>query len=176
MCESGKEVRRMKLQSLFNLYITELHDLYDSEHQIIKALPKMIDAASSDELKAALKEHLDQTTLHVNRLEDVFDMHSEKVRGETCEGMAGIIKEGNDLIKLDAAKVVRDAALISAEQRVEHYEIAVYGCVRTYAEQLGFDRAARILQQTLTEEEEMDRKLTSIAQSRVNVEAAKTAG
>lgn len=165
----------MKLQSLFDLYLMELHDLYDGEHQILKALPKMIDAASETELKTALKDHLDQTQLHVNRLEDVFDMHSEKARGEACDGMAGIIKEGNGLMKQDAPKVLRDAALISAAQRVEHYEIAVYGCVKTYAGQLGFDRAARILQQTLSEEEEMDRRLTSIAQSRVNVEAAKSA-
>jgi ferritin-like metal-binding protein YciE len=165
----------MKLQSLFDLYVTELHGLYDGERQIAKALPRMIDAASTDELKTALKDHLEQTQLHINRLEDVFEMHSEKVRGETCEGMAGIIKEGNGLLKQDAPKVLRDAALISAAQRIEHYEIAVYGCVRTYAEQLGFDRAARILQQTLTEEEDMDKRLTSIAQSRVNVEAAKAA-
>jgi ferritin-like metal-binding protein YciE len=164
----------MKMQSLFDLYLTELRQLYGSEHQIIKVLPKMIEAASTEELTAALKEHLDQTTLHVNRLEDVFDMHSEKAKAEACEGMTGIIKEGNDLLKQDAVKVVRDAALISAAQRIEHYEIAVYGCVRTYAEQLGFDRAARILQQSLAEEEEMDRKLTSIAQSRVNVDAART--
>lgn len=165
----------MKLNSLFDLYLAELHDLYDGERQIMKALPKMIEAASAEELRAALKEHLDQTQLHINRLEDIFDMHSEKAKPETCEGMAGIIKEGNNLLKQDAIKVVRDAALISAAQRVEHYEIAVYGCVRTYADQLGFDRAARILQETLGEEEEMDRRLTSIAQSRVNVEAAKTA-
>jgi ferritin-like metal-binding protein YciE len=166
----------MKLQSLFDLYRAELHDLYDSERQIIKALPKMIERASAPELVKALKDHLEQTQLHANRLEDVFDMHSEKASPDTCEGMAGIIKEGNDLLKVDAVNVVRDAALISAAQRIEHYEIAVYGCVRTYAEQLGFDRAARILQQTLGEEEEMDRTLTSIAQSRVNVDAAKTAG
>lgn len=165
----------MKLQSLFDLYVTELHDLYDGERQIAKALPRMIDAASTDELKTALKDHLEQTRLHINRLEDVFEMHSEKIRAETCEGMAGIIKEGNGLLKQDAPKVLRDAALIAAAQRIEHYEIAVYGCVRTYAEQLGFDRAARILRQTLTEEEDMDKRLTSIAQSRVNVEAAKAA-
>ena len=166
----------MKLQSLFDLYVTELHDLYDTENQIIKALPKMIEGASSEELRKAFEEHLDQTRLHLNRLEDVFDMHSEKPKGESCEGMAGIIKEGRDLLKQDAVNIVRDAALISAAQRVEHYEIAVYGCVRTYAEQLGFDRAARILQQTLQEEEEMDKRLTSIAQSRINVEAARTTG
>jgi ferritin-like metal-binding protein YciE len=165
----------MKMQSLFDLYMTELHDLYDSEHQIRKALPKMIDVASETELKAALKDHLEQTQLHVNRLEDVFEMHSEKAKGETCEGMAGIIREGNGLLKQDAPKILRDAALISSAQRVEHYEIAVYGCVKTWAEQLGFDRAARILQQTLSEEEEMDKRLTSIAQSRINAEAAKAA-
>jgi ferritin-like metal-binding protein YciE len=163
----------MKLQSLFDLYLTELHDLYDTEQQIIKALPKMIDGAASADLKTALQEHLEQTQLHRNRLEDIFDMHSEKPKAESCEGMAGIIKEGRDLLKQDAVPVVRDAALISAAQRVEHYEIAVYGCVRTYAEQLGFDRAARILQETLSEEEAMDKRLTGIAEGRVNTEAAR---
>ncbi|HVW86633.1 MAG TPA: ferritin-like domain-containing protein [Bryobacteraceae bacterium] len=164
------------MQSLFDLYVTELHDLYDAEHQILKALPKMIESATSDDLKKALQEHLDLTQIHSNRLEEVFEMHSEKVKGETCEGISGIVKEGRDLLKQDVPAMVRDAALISAAQRVEHYEIAVYGCVRTYADQLGFDRAARILQQTLQEEEEMDRKLTAIAQAKINVEAAKTAG
>jgi len=166
----------MKLQSLFDLYILELRELYGGEHQIIKALPKMIEGASADDLVRALKEHLDQTQLHINRLEDVFDMHSEKARAGGSEGMAGIIKEGNDLLKQDAVRAVRDAALISTAQRIEHYEIAFYGCVRTYADQLGFDRAARILQQTLGEEEEMDRKLTSLAQTRINAEAARTSG
>lgn len=163
----------MKMQSLFNLYIAELHHLYDSEQQIIKALPKMIEAATAPELKTALQDHLDQTRLHFNRLEDVFDMHSEKPKADTCEGMAGIIKEGRDLLKQDAVSMVRDAALVSAAQRVEHYEIAVYGCVRTYAEQLGFERAARILQEILSEEEAMDRRLTELAQARINLEAAK---
>jgi ferritin-like metal-binding protein YciE len=163
----------MKLQSLYDLYLTELHDLYDSEHQILKALPKMIEAASTAELRSALQEHLDLTQLHVNRLEGVFEMHSEKPKGDSCEGMSGIVKEGRDLLKQDAAKVVRDAALISAAQRVEHYEIAVYGCVETYAEQLGFDRAARVLHETLIEEEAMDRRLTELAKSRINAEAAR---
>jgi ferritin-like metal-binding protein YciE len=163
----------MKLQSLYDLYVAELHDLYDTEHQIAKALPKMVEAASSADLRTAFQDHLTQTQLHINRLESVFEMHGEKASGHKCDGIEGIIKEGRNLIKEDADPIVRDAALISAAQRVEHYEIAVYGCVRTYAEQLGFDRAARILQETLTEEEETDRKLTSIAQARINVEAAR---
>src|SRR5438105_7900284 len=110
--------------------------------------------------------------LHVNRLEDVFEMHSQKPRAESCEGMDGIIKEGKDLLKLDAVKVVRDAALISAAQRVEHYEIAVYGCVRTYARQLGHREAANLPDQTLHEESETDKKLTEIAENMVNLQAA----
>jgi ferritin-like metal-binding protein YciE len=160
----------MKTQSLYDLYLAELRDLYDMEHQILKALPKMIDAANADELKKAFRDDLDETQTHVNRLDEVFQMHGEEPKGASCQGIEGILKEGKELMKADA--VVRDAALISAAQRIEHYEIAVYGCVRTYANQLGFDRAGQVLQNTLRDEEETDRKLTSIAESRVNIEAA----
>src|SRR5438477_1637676 len=159
----------MNLQSLNQVYLYELHTLYDAEQQIVKALPKMIDAASSAELKNALKKHLDETQLHVNRLDELFEMHAEKPKTEKCAGMEGILKEGNDLLKARGDAAVRDAALISAAQRVEHYEIAVYGCARTWAEQLGFDRAAQVLQTTLREEEQADRTLSSIAQASVTV-------
>jgi len=165
----------MKMHSLYDLYLAELHQLYDVEHQIQRAMPKMMEKASSEELRSAFRNHLDQTGLEINRLESVFDMHTEKPGSQKCDGMEGIIREGRDLLKADVDPIVRDAALISAAQRIEHYEIAVYGCVRTYAEQLGFDRAARILQETLSEEEEMDRTLTSLAKSRINVEAAQRA-
>lgn len=165
----------MKFQSLFDLYLNEIRDLYDAEHQIAKNLPKMIESASAEDLRKALTEHLDQTQLHINRLEEIFEMHSENPKSETCQGIKGILEEGRNLAKHDAVNVVRDAAIISAAQRVEHYEIAAYGCIRTYADQLGFDRAARILQQTLEEEEQMDRTLSSIARSTINVEAAKAA-
>jgi ferritin-like metal-binding protein YciE len=166
----------MKLSSLNDLYMIELRDLYDGEHQILKALPKMRDAATAPELRSAFEQHLEQTRGHVKRLEDIFEMHGAPVKGEKCEGIEGIIKEGKELMGKDAEPMVRDAALISAAQRVEHYEIAGYGCVRTYAEQLGFDRAARLLETTLQEEAETDKRLTSIAKSRVNVEAGRTAG
>jgi ferritin-like metal-binding protein YciE len=160
----------MKTQSLYDLYLAELRDLYDMEHQILKALPKMIDAASADELKKAFRDDLDDTQVHVNRLDEVFQMHGEEPKGAACQGIEGILKEGKELIKADA--IVRDAALISVAQRIEHYEIAVYGCVRTYANQLGFDRAGQVLQNTLRDAEDTDRKLTSIAESGVNIEAA----
>ncbi|HCC59529.1 MAG TPA: ferritin-like domain-containing protein [Solibacterales bacterium] len=166
----------MKMQTLNDLYLTELHDLYDAENQILKALPKMAESASSAELRSAFQEHLDQTRTHVARLEEIFTMHGEKIKGEKCAGIEGILKEGKELMDEDAQPMVRDAALIAAAQRVEHYEIAVYGCVRTYAQQLGFDRAANLLQTTLREEEQTDKKLTGIAESRVNVEATRTAG
>lgn len=166
----------MNLKSLNELYLLELHTLYDAEQQILKALPKMVDASSASELKKAFQTHLEQTQLHVNRLEEVFEMHGEKNKGEKCAGLEGILKEGTELLKAHADPTIRDAALISAAQRVEHYEIAVYGCVRTWADQLGFERAAQVLQNTLSEEEETDRTLTLIAKSKVNVEAAHRAG
>ena len=165
----------MKMQTLHDLYLAELHDLYDAENQILKALPKMAEMASSAELRTAFQEHLEETRTHVGRLQEVFNMHGEKIKGDRCEGIEGILKEGKDLMNVDAQPIVRDAALISAAQRVEHYEIAVYGCVRTYAQQLGFERAAHILQTTLQEEEQTDKRLTGIAEARVNVEAARTA-
>jgi ferritin-like metal-binding protein YciE len=166
----------MNLQSLHNLYLSELRMLYDAENQILKALPKMVGAASSGELKQAFQAHLEQTQLHVNRLEEVFEMQAESPKSEKCAGMEGILKEGSELVKTHGDAMVRDAALISGAQRVEHYEIAVYGCVRTWAEQLGFDRAAHVLQTTLQEEVQTDQLLTSIAKSKVNVEAAHSAG
>src|SRR5947209_2299780 len=129
----------MKLQSLHDLYITELHDLYDAENQILKALPKMIESSTAPELRRALEEHLEQTRGHVGRLEEVFSMHGEKAKGETSDGIEGIVKAGKKLMSADAEPQVRDAAIISAAQKVEHYEMAAYGCVRTYARQLGFD-------------------------------------
>ncbi len=165
----------MHVQSLNALYLLDLRMLYNAEQQILKALPKMVDAASSAELKKAFQTHLDQTQLHVNRLEEVFEMHAEKPTGEKCAGMEAILKEASELLKGSPTGGIRDAAMISAAQRVEHYEIALYGCVRTWAEQLGFDRAAQVLQITLGEEEETDRTLTSIAKSGVNIEAARSA-
>ena len=162
----------MNLESLNALYVLELHALYNGEQQTLKALPKLIDSASSPDLKNALRTHMDETQLHVNRLEEIFEMHAESVKGTDCVGIEALLKEGNQLLKAHGDPAVRDAAIISAAQRVEHYEIAMYGCVRTWAEQLGFDRAAHILETTLRDEERADQALTDLAKSKVNVAAA----
>lgn len=165
----------MKFESLHDLYLNELRDLYGAEQQIVKALPKVIDKTTSPQLRQALENHLEQTRGHVTRLEEIFRMHGEEAKKVKCKGMDGILDEGDDLIGKDATPEVRDAAIVSACQRVEHYEMAVYGSVRTYAQQMGHDRAAAILQQTLDEEKQADALLTQVAQSRVNIEATRHA-
>lgn len=164
----------MEINSLQELYVEELQDLYDAEHQIIKALPKMIGKAESEELKDALTEHLEITKEQAKRIERIFSEMGEKAKAEKCKGMQGIIAEGDDLIGDIEDSGVRDAAIIAAAQRVEHYEMAGYGTARTYAEQLGEDEAANLLQQTLEEEKEADEKLTTLA-SEINQEAAEGA-
>jgi len=156
----------MTIKSLEDLFKLEIQDLYDAENQIIKALPDMIDAAASPQLRDALSQHLEETREHANRLEQVFSMMGEKAKREKCAGMKGIIEEGDDLIDDDSPDAVRDAVIISAAQKVEHYEIAAYGCVRTYASELNLPEAAELLQQTLDEEEAADRKLTQVAEQR----------
>jgi ferritin-like metal-binding protein YciE len=165
----------MKLESLHDLYLSELRDLYSAEDQILKALPKMIEKAQSAELRNALESHLEETRGHVSRLEQVFEMHGEEAKKQKCKGMQGVLEEGDEMVGKDAPPAVRDAAIISACQRVEHYEIAAYGTVRTYAEQMGQQRAAAVLQETLDEELAADETLTEIANSRVNIEATRTA-
>lgn len=160
----------MKANSLRELYVGELRDLYDAEHQIIKALPKMISKVSSEELKNALSEHLDITRQQAERLEQIFENMGEKAKAEKCDGMEGVIKEGNELLKDAEDEDVRDAAIISAAQKVEHYEMAGYGTARTWASLLGEDEAADLLEETLDEEKEADQKLTEIAEA-INVEA-----
>ena len=162
----------MEANSLKELYVDELRDLYDAEQQITKALPKMVDAASSDELQSALNEHLEITKQQAQRLEQIFENLGEKAKGKKCKGMEGLIKEGSEVIEENEDDQVRDAAIISAAQKVEHYEMAGYGTVRTYASLLGEDDAADLLQQTLDEEKEADEKLTQLAEQ-INVEAAK---
>jgi len=163
----------MKLDSLRELYLKELKDLYNAESQILKALPKMAKAASNPELQNAFEEHLEQTKVQKERLEQIFEELGGKGRVKTCKGMQGIIEEGNELLtEDDVEESVLDAGLISAAQRVEHYEIAGYGTVRTYAEMLGYREAADLLQQTLDEEETTDKKLTALAERLVNPEAA----
>jgi ferritin-like metal-binding protein YciE len=164
----------MNMESLQELYIHGLKDLYSAEKQIIKALPKMAKAASSEELRAGFEEHLRQTEEQVERLEQIFEELEVSPRGKKCVGMEGLIEEGKELIEEDPDPEVLDAGLIAAAQHIEHYEIAGYGCVRTYAELLGYDDAAKLLQQTLDEEGETDKKLTALAEN-INVEAQKAA-
>ena len=161
----------MKVQTMEDLFLDTLRDLYDAEKQITKALPKMSKAATSDDLRAAFDEHLRVTRQQVERLEQIFKELDEKPTGKKCAGMEGLIEEGEELIEEADASFVLDAGLIGAAQRVEHYEMAGYGTARTFAQRLGYDQAARLLQQTLEEEKETDLKLTELAESMVNEEA-----
>jgi ferritin-like metal-binding protein YciE len=161
----------MELETLKDLYIHELKDLYSAEKQIIKALPKMVKAATNKQLAAGFKGHLEQTKEHAARLKKILDRHDESTDGPKCEGMEGVLREGDEMIEEDAEDQVRDAGLIAAAQRVEHYEIAGYGCARTYAELLGDQQGAQLLEITLTEESDTDKKLTKLAKSVINVAA-----
>jgi len=161
----------MKLDSLKKLYIEELQDLYSAENQILKALPKMAKSATSKELQAGFNEHLEQTKGHVTRLEQIFEKLGESPKGKTCKAMEGLIKEGDELMGENAEPEILDAGLIAAAQRVEHYEMAGYGTVRNYAKLLKETEAARLLQSTLDEEGETDKKLTRLAETVINREA-----
>ena len=154
----------MKAESLHDLYLEQLKDLYDAENQLIKALPKMAKAASSEELKAAFEDHLGKTRQHAQRIETIFEQMGEKAQGKKCKAMEGLVEEGGEVIKEDMEDSIKDAALIAAAQRVEHYEIAGYGCVRAYATKLGDEDAATLLSQTLDEEKEADETLNGIAE------------
>ena len=160
----------MKPNSLQELYVEQLQDLYDAEHQIIKALPKMIAEVTSTDLKDALTEHLEVTKTQASRLEQIFESSGEKAKAEKCKGMQGVIQEGSDLIREIKDENVRDAAIIASAQRVEHYEMAGYGTARNYANLLGDENAAQLLQETLDEEKEADAKLTALAED-INVSA-----
>jgi len=160
-----------KMATLEDLYIDLLKDLYSAEKQLVKALPKMAKHAESPDLQRAFQEHLRQTEGHVERIERIFSDLDGSPRGKKCVGMEGLIEEGNELLQEDAEPNVLDAGLIAAAQKVEHYEIASYGTARTWAERLGYDKAARLLQQTLDEESLANEKLTKIAESHVNMEA-----
>jgi len=165
----------VKVNSLQELYVDELKDLYDAENQIIKALPKMIDAASSEELQNALTEHLEVTREQAKRIEQIFQNMGEKLKDEKCKGMEGVIKDGAEILSEDMDENVKDAAIISAAQRVEHYEMAGYGTVRTWANLLGESEAEELLQETLDEEKEADEKLNQLAEQ-INVQAEAGAG
>lgn len=160
-----------KLKSLDDLLVHELQDIYHAEGQITKAIPKMIKAATHPELKAAFEEHLEQTEGQIERLEQVFKLLGLPAKAKKCDGMAGLIEEGKKIIEEDAEPSVRDAALIAAAQKVEHYEIASYGCVCTYAEMLGYEQVHDLLGQTLDEEETTDEKLSVLAETVINIEA-----
>lgn len=162
----------MQLNTLEQLYLSELRDLYSAENQLLKALPKMARGASSPELKDAFEKHLKQTKGHVERLEELFEQLDESPKGKTCHGMKGLIEEGSEILKEEGDDSVLDAGIIVAAQKVEHYEIASYGSVRTFANLLGRDEEARLLQSTLDEESETNETLNRLAESVVNPEAA----
>ena len=153
----------MANEGLRDLYIDELKDLYNAENQLVKALPKMAKAASSDELKQGFEEHLEQTRDHVQRLEKIFKSLKESPKGKKCAGMEGLVKEGSEVMEEDFEGALMDAALIGAAQRVEHYEIAAYGTASEFAKILGESEHVALLEETLQEEKETDEKLTELA-------------
>jgi ferritin-like metal-binding protein YciE len=163
----------MKENRLKHLYVQELKDLYSAENQLIKALPKMAKASTSEELRSAFEEHLEQTKEHATRLERIFKALGENPKGKHCKGMEGLIEEGSEMIEEVSEPEERDAGLISAAQRVEHYEMAGYGCVATYAKLLGENDAMSLMRQTLEEEKTTDKKLTELANN-INLEAAES--
>lgn len=161
----------MKLDTLKKLYVEELRDVYNAEQQLVKALPKMAKAASSDELREAFETHLDETKGHVERLEQIFEGLDEAPKGKTCQAMKGLIEEGSEILEEKGEESVLDAGIIAAAQKVEHYEMATYGTLRTWADLLNQDEAAGLLQDTLDEEGEADKKLNELAEEIVNPEA-----
>jgi ferritin-like metal-binding protein YciE len=154
----------MKIESLRDLYVDQLKDLYNAEQQLIKALPKMAKASTSEELRAAFEDHLGQTRQHAQRIETIFEQMGEKAAGKKCKAMEGLVKEGSEVMEEEMEDGIKDAAIIAAAQRVEHYEIAGYGCVKAYATRLGDENAASLLEQTLQEEKQADELLNGIAE------------
>jgi ferritin-like metal-binding protein YciE len=163
----------MTLDNLENVLELQLRDLYSAEEQLIDAIPKMANAASSPALKSALLNHLAETKRQKNRLEQAFRQLDKEVQSETCDAMEGLISEGEDVISADGDPEVKDAAIIAAAQRVEHYEMAGYGCARTFARRLGHEGVAELMQQTLDEEKAADKKLTEVAEGYINAAAAR---
>jgi ferritin-like metal-binding protein YciE len=164
----------MEMDSLRKLYVDELKDLYSAEKQILQALPKMAKKAKNEQLKKGFEMHLEETRMQVERLDQIFELLGKSPRGKKCKGMEGLLEEGKEMMQEDMDPEVMDAALISAAQKVEHYEIAGYGTVRTYAQLLGENQHVKLLQQTLDEEGNTDKKLTQLAGS-INVEALQEA-
>jgi ferritin-like metal-binding protein YciE len=167
----GKKEHTMEIDSLKKLYVEELKDLYSAEKQILTALPKMVKKATHPKLKSAFQDHLKVTEGHVERLERIFEALGKPARGKKCKAMEGLLEEGKEVMSEDMEDDVMDAALISAAQRVEHYEMAGYGTVRTWAELLGESTAAKLLQQTLDEEGDADKSLTQLAETTINIAA-----
>jgi len=164
-----------KTTTMDQLFLDEIRDLYDAEKQLTKALPKMAKAASSDDLRMAFEGHLDETRGHVKRLEEIFNALGEKGTGKKCTAMQGLIKEGEELMEMDQ-NALRDAGLIAAAQKVEHYEISGYGSARTHAHLLGNSEAVSLLDETLNEEKEANRKLNDLAETAINEDALEASG
>jgi ferritin-like metal-binding protein YciE len=165
----------VKLQSIEELFIHECKDLLSAEKQLVKALPKMAKGAGNERLRSAFEEHLEQTKTHVDRLEQVFSLLGKTARAEHCKGMEGLLEEGSELLEEEGDATVKDAAIIGAAQKVEHYEISGYGSARTLAELLGHQEAVELLQQTLDEEKAADAKLTKLALNELRVEGTSAA-
>jgi ferritin-like metal-binding protein YciE len=165
-----------KVATMEDLFLDQIRDLYDAEKQLTKALPKMAKSASSDELRKAIQDHLRETENQVERLDRVFDMIEQKATGKKCAAMTGLIKEGEEVVASTDDSAVRDAGIIAAAQRVEHYEMSGYGSARTFAQMLGHDEAASLLQETLNEEKNADHKLNEIAESQINEQAMSGTG
>jgi ferritin-like metal-binding protein YciE len=162
----------MEIENLRDLYIDQLRDLYSAENQLVKALPKMAKAATDEQLKQAFLDHLEETKGQVERLTKIFDKLDEKPGGKKCKAMEGLVEEGKETIEEDASPEAKDAGLIAAAQRVEHYEMAGYGTVRAYARQLGEDSAVKLIQEIFDQESAADKKLTKLAETVINLEAA----
>jgi ferritin-like metal-binding protein YciE len=161
----------MKIETMDDLFLEQIEDLYDAEKRLVKALPKMAEASSSGVLRQAFESHLEQTKGHVSRLEKIFSELHKKSKGQTCEAMKGLVEEGEDIISDIEESTLRDAGLIAAANRVEHYEIGGYGSAKAFAQTLGLKSAVSLLEQTLQEEKEADQKLTRLAESMINDEA-----
>ncbi len=166
----------MQMESLRDLFVDQLKDIYSAETQLTKALPKLAKAATSTELQNAFKMHLDQTQNQIKRLDEIFSSLGKNPKGKKCKGMEGLIEEGADMMKEDATPEVMDAGLIAAAQRVEHYEISAYGTARSYARMLGDERSASLLNQTLEEESQTDEKLNQLAEGQINIKAQEKGG
>lgn len=164
----------MKIESMEDLFLEQIADLYDAEKRLVKALPKMAEASTSQSLGQALQSHLLETEGHVTRLEKIFGMLGKDPKGQTCDAMKGLISEGEDIVSDIDKSALRDAGVIAAANRVEHYEIAAYGSARTFAQTLGLTQAAALLEETLQEEKKADQKLTQLAESMINEEALRS--